>query len=70
MLTRQGLRRFWAPVGSGIEPAPETAFVLRYLLGGRDGSRLVERIDAKIDALPGLSGLHLVRRSVGKYGVG
>ncbi len=70
LLTRQALRRFWAPVGSGIEPAPETAFVLQYLLGGREGARLIDQIDAKIDGLPGLSGLHLVRGAVAKYGIG
>ena len=69
VLTRMALKRFWAPVGSGIEPRSETAFVLQYLMGGPEGAKHVSRIDTKVDGLPGLAGLGLVRKAVAKYGV-
>lgn len=61
-LTRFALKRFWAPVGSGIMPAAETRHLLHYLLGGGEGDRYLRKIDADIDSLPGMSGLDLVRR--------
>lgn len=69
VITRQALKRFWAPVGSGIEPKAETTFVLQYLMGGPEGATTIARIDAKLDGLPGLAGLDLVRKAVAKYGV-
>ncbi len=70
LLTRIVLRVLWTPVGSGIMPAVETAFLLRYLMGGAEGARMIRQIDDKIDHLPGLADLHLVRRVVARYGVG
>jgi hypothetical protein len=67
-LTRWALRWFWSPVGSSIMPAEETGHLLRFLLGGADGARTVERIDEKIDRLPGLRGLALTRRAVARWG--
>ncbi len=69
-LTRFALKAFWEPVGSSIQPKRETAFVLNYLMGGPEGSKYIERIDRKLDELPGQDGLDLVRRAVAKYGVG
>jgi hypothetical protein len=69
-LTRMALRAFWTPVGSGIQPKPETRFILNYLLGGAEGAKQIARIDQKVDSLPGLSGLRLLARGVGKFGVG
>lgn len=59
-LTRYALRRLWAPVGSGVAPAPETQHVMATLIGGNDGLEAARRIDRHIDTLPGLNGLHLV----------
>lgn len=70
LLTRLILRVAWTPVGSGIMPAAETAFLLHYLLGGAEGARVVRQLDDKIDRLPGLAGLHLVNRAAARYGVG
>ncbi|HEY6423350.1 MAG TPA: hypothetical protein VIY28_08940 [Pseudonocardiaceae bacterium] len=67
LLTRLALRTFWTPVGSGIMPRAETAFVLRYLMGGTDGGRLIRQIDEKIDRLPGLAGLNLVSRAAASF---
>jgi hypothetical protein len=47
----------------------ETAFLLRYLMGGPSGSRLIRQLDEKIHRLPGLAGLHLVSRAVEGFGV-
>jgi hypothetical protein len=69
LLTRIVLRTFWTPVGSGIMPRSETAFLLNYLMGGTEGARIIRHLDEKIDRLPGQHGLHLVRRAAG-YGVG
>jgi len=69
-LTRWAMRNFWGPVGSTIEPRHETSFVLDYLLGGPKGGVHVERIDAKMDELPGMANLHLVRNAFGRFGVG
>ncbi|MGB6165205.1 MAG: hypothetical protein WBF75_22075 [Pseudonocardiaceae bacterium] len=70
LLTRLVLGVAWTPVGSGIMPAAETAFLLRYLMGGAEGARVVRQIDDKIDRLPGLAGMHLVSRAAARYGVG
>lgn len=70
LLTRVALRAAWTPVGSGIMPRSETAFLLRYLMGGAQGARIVRRLDEKIDRLPGQAGLQLVRRAVARYGAG
>jgi hypothetical protein len=63
-LTRLALRRFWRPVGAGVKPEADVAFLCRHLFGDDDGRAVVERIDRHIDRLPGLGGLHLLRRAV------
>lgn len=60
LITRWALRRLWAPVGTGVMPAEETAFVLGHLLAGDAGRREAARIDAQIDRLPGQAGLGLL----------
>ncbi|GAA1889700.1 hypothetical protein [Asanoa iriomotensis] len=69
-LTRFALRRFWAPVGSGVMPQRETRFLLGYLLGGPAGEGIVAELDRKIDHLPGLDGLGLVARAARLHVVG
>ena len=70
LLTRLVLRVWWTPVGSGIMPAVETAFLLHYLLGGAEGARVISQLDEKVNRLPGLAGLNLVSRAAAGYGVG
>ena len=64
-LVRWSLAHLWRPVGSGVMPRVETDFVIRHLYGGVDGAPYVERIDRRIDALPGLQGLGLITGAVG-----
>ena len=59
-LTRFALKRFWKPVGATVMPPPEVRFLIQYLFGGTDGQAVARRIDRRIDALPGMSGLALV----------
>lgn len=72
-LTRFALRHKWAPVGTGVAPQSETTHLIRYLFGGADGLAVAERIDRRIDRLPGLSGLDLIvgsRADVGTNNLG
>ena len=69
-ITRFALRKFWTPVGSGIQPKHETRFILDYLMGGEEGGKHIVRLDRKVDTLPGQERLELIARNVGKFGVG
>jgi hypothetical protein len=62
------LRRFWAPVGSGVMPTRDVNFLIRHLFGGEAGRASLARIDRQIDRLPGLAGLNLASRAVSKLG--
>jgi hypothetical protein len=63
-LTRWALRHFWAPVGSGVIPDQEVDFLRSYLFGDDDGRSVADRIDRRVDRLPGLEGLNLLRGAV------
>lgn len=62
--TRAALGRYWRPVGSGLMPRPEVAFLVRHLFADEDGTQVANRIDRHIDRLPGLEGLDLVAAAV------
>lgn len=68
-LTRLALKRLWAPVGSSVMPEEEVTFLATYLLGGHEGRAFAERIDRRIDSLPGLAGLAVVQRAVDRAAV-
>jgi len=57
--------RFWAPVGSGVQPPEETRALARYLLSGPDGLAAARRIDATIRKLPGFAGAKLIEAWLG-----
>jgi hypothetical protein len=63
-MTRTALTKFWAPVGSDVAPATESGHLIRYLFGDDEGMEAAARIDRRVDALPGLDGLHLVTGAV------
>jgi hypothetical protein len=52
--------RFWAPVGSGVQPDAEVRFLADYLFGGADGRVAARRIDATIRRLPGFEDVALI----------
>ena len=68
-LTRQALARFWRPVGSGVMPPSEVAFLVRHLFGDDDGRAAIDRLDRHVDRLPGQSGLRLLHGAVDQYAV-
>jgi hypothetical protein len=51
-------------VGSGVVPDREVNFLRTYLFGSEEGQAMAERIDRRVDRLPGLDGLHLLRGAV------
>ncbi len=66
-LCRAALRRLWRPVGAGVMPRSEVAFMVRELFGDDGGRAIAQRIDHRVDNLPGLEGLRLVERAVDHY---
>ena len=52
--------RFWAPVGSGVQPAEETRALASYLFSGADGIEAAQRIDGTIRRLPGFRDAELI----------
>ncbi len=58
------LRHEWAPVGNGDVPKIETSFATAYLFGSGEGIELIDRVEERIDGLPGLAGLELVRSAI------
>jgi hypothetical protein len=45
-------------------PDAEVKFLSTYLFGGGEGRVMAERIDRRVDRLPGLEGLDLMRGAV------
>jgi hypothetical protein len=66
-LTRLALRRFWKPVGSDVMPESEVRFLVRHLFAGEGGRDVVARLDRRVDRLPGLAGLGLLRSAAARY---
>jgi hypothetical protein len=66
MLARRRLAMRTWPIGADHEPAAATARALQALFG--PDRTWAAAIDRRIDALPGLAGLQLVRRTVRKPG--
>ena len=60
-LARRALRRWWEPVGAGVVPAEETAFMAQHLFADDAGRAAADRIDRRVQRLPGLGGLTLAR---------
>ena len=55
----------WRPVGSGVMPKEEVGFMVRYLFDGEKGLEMLERIDRRVDRLPGQRNLHLLTKACG-----
>lgn len=63
-LVRLTLQKLWRPVGATVMPRAEVVHLTRYLFGSPEAMDVVDRIDRRIDRLPGQAGLHLLRRQV------
>ena len=48
----------------GVVPEAEVDFLRNYLFGDPEGLTMAERIDRRVDRLPGLDGLHLLADAV------
>jgi hypothetical protein len=59
-IARALVERFWAPVGSGVQPESETRFLARYLFSGPEGRAAARKVDATIRELPGFAGIPLL----------
>ena len=66
-LTRFALRKAWSPVGAGVMPDAEVAFLVRYLFDDPEGHKMVARIDRRIDRLPNQEGLGLASKALERY---
>jgi rubrerythrin len=65
-LVRRALDRFWTPVGTGVRPQSETDFVILELFGDDEGMRAVHEMERELSKLPGLDGMRLLRRAMGR----
>ena len=68
-LTRVVLKQLWRPVGSGVMPRREVGFLVRYLFSGQKGVEILERIDRRVDRLPGQEGLHLLTGAMARLSI-
>jgi hypothetical protein len=66
--TRRMVRALWSPVGASVMPEAETQHLVRTLFSGPEGVAVAERIDRRVDALPGLAGLDLMAGALARYG--
>lgn len=66
--TRFMVRKLWEPVGAQVMPLSETEHLVGTLFGDADGRVVSDRVDRRIDALPGVGGLGLMQGALTKYG--
>jgi len=66
--TRRMVRALWSPVGASVMPEDETRHLVRTLFAGDDGRAVAERIDRRVDGLPGLAGLGLMAGALQRHG--
>jgi hypothetical protein len=66
-LLRRVFRRSWTPVGigDGYKDAADFAAVLAYLSSNEDAERIIDRMDRRFAALPGLRDLRVYRTAFG-----
>ncbi len=65
--TRRMIRALWNPVGAKVMPRSETEHLVRMLFGDGEGRKVASRVDRRVDALPGLTGLGLMARTIETY---
>lgn len=52
--------RFWAPVGTGVQPRAELEFMARYLFAGEEGRAAARKVDDTMRRLPGFGSVELL----------
>lgn len=69
VIARFALRKFWAPVGSGISSDEEVTHVMGALFSGAEGRKLIQDVDSHIAKMPGLEGLTIVETALDRRGI-
>jgi hypothetical protein len=59
--------RFWAPVGSGVQPREELTFLAGYLFSDADGRAAARKVDDTIRRLPGFSKARLLEAWMDRF---
>ena len=70
-LLRRRVRALWSPVGASVMPEEETQHLVRSLFSGPEGVAMadrIDRVDRRVDGLPGLAGLDLMAGARARYG--
>src|SRR5712692_10841667 len=60
--------RFWAPVGSGVQPRAELRFMANYLFSGEEGRAAARKVDDTIRRLPGFATVKLLEAWMDRLG--
>jgi hypothetical protein len=66
-VTRLLVDRFWAPVGSGVQPREELCFLGAYLFSGADGRAAARKVDDTIRRLPGFATVRLLEAWMDRF---
>ena len=59
--------RFWAPVGSGVQPREELVFLAGYLFSDAEGRAATRKVDDTIRRLPGFSKARLLEAWMDRF---
>jgi hypothetical protein len=59
--------RFWAPVGSRVQPRSELDFMAGYLFAGLEGRAAARKVDDTIRRLPGFADVRLLEAWMHRY---
>lgn len=66
-VTRLLVDRFWAPVGSGVQPREEMCFLGAYLFAGAEGRAAARKVDDTIRRLPGFATVELLEAWMDRF---
>jgi hypothetical protein len=69
-VTRALVKRFWDPVGAGVQPDSETRFLASYLFSDDDGRAAAQTIDRTIRRLPGFADVPLLEAWIERHCAG
>ncbi len=66
-IVRLVMSRVWKPVGSGMMDDSEVVHVMNHLFGGRSAE--LDKLDKRVQKLPGLEGLTIFRSAFARLGI-